>query len=383
MAVSCRLMLGQGLLVAAAALLAAPATPQALDVTAPPTYGSVQLSAGFIPDPHIVALTAGGPDRVPTHGAECVGFVNAAAPDLDLHYQAGDYRLFIHVDSRADTTLVINAPDGSWHCSDDALGLDPLVEFAVPLAGLYSIWVGAFDRELPDALLYISERDPREGGGAPEAVADGLTSGSGFFVSTAGHLVTNEHVAGNCQTIEVVGHGAARLVLADAEVDLALLQVERYAAAGAGFPGPVAVLASGDPRLGADVVLLGYPLAHVLDGSLNVTTGVVSGLYGLGRDARLFQLSAPLQQGNSGGPVLDEAGHVLGVAVAKLDEMLELERSGSLPQNINFAIRSSAVRDFLAGSGLAVASAAAGPQRSRTELSELGAGITAQVLCES
>jgi S1-C subfamily serine protease len=375
-------MFGRHMLVAAVALLATPATPQALDVAAPPSYGTVQLSAGFIPDPHIVALTAGGPDRVPTHGAECVGFVNAAAPDLDLHYQAGDYRLFIHVDSRADTTLVINAPDGSWHCSDDALGLDPLVDFATPLAGLYSIWVGAFDRELPEALLYISERDPRAGGGGPEAVADARTSGSGFFVSTAGHLLTNEHVAGDCRTIEVADHGPARLVLADADVDLALLHVERYAAAGAGYPGSVAVIATSAPRLGADVVLLGYPLAHLLEGSLNVTTGVVSGLFGLGRDERLFQLTAPLQQGNSGGPVLDEAGHVLGVAVAKLDEMLELERSGSLPQNINFAIRSHVVLDFLARADLAVATAGASPARSRTELSEFGAAITAQVLCE-
>ncbi len=375
-------VLGRCVLVAAGLLLADPAELRALEIAAPPTYGSVALSAGFIPDPHIVALTAGGPDRVPTHGAECVGFVNAAAPDLDLHYQAGDYRLFIHVDGRADTTLVINAPDGSWHCSDDALGLDPLVEFDPPLGGLYSIWVGAFDRELPDALLYISERDPRGESGGREAMAEARTSGSGFFVSTAGHLLTNEHVAGDCRTIEVADHGAARLVLADADVDLALLQVERYSAAGAGYPGPVAVIATSVPRLGADVVLLGYPLAHLLEGSLNVTTGVVSGLFGLGRDARLFQLSAPLQQGNSGGPVLDEAGHVLGVAVAKLDEMQELERSGSLPQNINFAIRGNVVLDFLARADLAVATAGAGPSLSRTELSELGAAITAQVLCE-
>ena len=376
-------MLGRGALVAAGLLLVAPATPQALDVSAPPTYGSVELSAGFIPDPHIVALVAGGPDRVPTHGTACVGFVNAAAPDLDLHYRAGDYRLFIHVDSRADTTLVINAPDGSWHCSDDVLGLDPLVEFSAPGTGLYNIWVGTLDRDLPQALLLISERDPRDGSGGPEAMAEARTSGSGFFVSTAGHLLTNEHVAGDCRTIEVAGHGAARLVLADADVDLALLQVERYAAADAGYPGAVAVIATSAPRLGADIVLLGYPLANLLGGSLNVTTGVVSGLFGLGRDERLFQLTAPLQQGNSGGPVLDEAGHVLGVAVAKLDEMLELERSGSLPQNINFAIRGNVVLDFLARADLAVATAGTSPSRSRTELSEVGAAITAQVLCES
>ena len=348
---------------------------------AAPTYGTVTLAAGFIPDPNVTMVEAGGPDRVPDLGAGCVGHVYAAAPDLDLRYTAGRYRLTLYARSTADTTLVVNAPDGSWHCADDEDGQDPVVSFGKPLSGYYSIWVGTYRSATAAALFYISELDPR-GRGAPP-VAREIVSGSGFFVTAAGHLVTNAHVVESCSSIAVGDHGPARLVLADADSDLALLQlVAETPGAGARQPSVGrAVFSTGGPRLGADVVLLGYPLADLLEGSLNVTAGVVSGLSGLGRDQRLFQLSAPLQQGNSGGPVLDEAGLVIGVAVAKLDEMAELGRSGSLPQNINFAIRSTIVLGFLKRAGVAAQTAPGGPALSRTAISERGAGFTVQVVC--
>ncbi len=349
-----------------------------LDMAAPPTYGTVTLEAGFMPDPHIVAVDAGGPDATPDLGAGCIGRVNAAAPDVDLFYTGGDYRLTIYVRSDADTTLVVNAPDGSWHCSDDDDGRDPLLSFGRPRTGLYSIWVGTYGRALASALLHISERDPR-GRGDRTPVAGDIVTGSGFFVTAKGRLVTNAHVVEGCRSIEIGGHGAARVVTADAAADLALL--EFVPGAGRTAAVPVAVLSSVPPRLGADVVLLGYPLSHLLDGSLNVTTGVVSGLAGLARDPQRFQLTAPLQQGNSGGPVLDEAGLVIGVAVAKLDEMAELERSGSLPQNINFAIRASVVVAFLDRAGVVAKTAPGGPALSRTAISERGAAFTVQVRC--
>jgi hypothetical protein len=348
---------------------------------AAPTFGTVTLAGGFVPDPNVTMVEAGGADRVPDLGAGCLGHITAAAPDLDLRYTAGAYRLHLYVRSTVDTTLVVNAPDGSWHCADDEDGPDPVVSFGRPQSGYYSIWVGTYGSATAAALLYISERDPR-GQGAPP-VAREIVSGSGFFVTAAGHLVTNAHVVESCSSIVIGDHGPARLVLADADSDLALLQLVAEAP-GAGArqaPAGHAVFSTGGPRLGADVVLLGYPLADLLEGSLNVTTGVVSGLSGLGRDQRMFQLSAPLQQGNSGGPVLDEVGLVIGVAVAKLDEMAELGRSGSLPQNINFAIRSTVVLGFLERAGVAAQTAPGGTALSRTAISERGAGFTVQVAC--
>lgn len=354
------------------------------DYMAAPTFGTVTLEAGFTPDPNVTHVEAGGPDPVPDLAAGCVGHVNAAAPDLDLSYTAGDYVLTVYARSTVDTTLIVNAPDGSWHCGDDEDGQDPVVSFDVPKSGYYSIWVGTYGSATSVAFLYISERPPPGRGDRPPVAGD-IFSGSGFFVTAEGHLVTNAHVVENCSSIEVGDYGPARLVLADPDADLALLQVAASPADASGSaprrPIQPAVFSSDLPRLGADVVLLGYPLAELLEGSLNVTSGVVSGLFGLGRDQRQFQLSAPLQQGNSGGPVLDEAGQVIGVAVAKLNELYELERSGSLPQNLNFAIRASVVLDFLERAGVAAETAQNGPGLSRTAISEQGATITVQVVC--
>lgn len=363
-------------------LVDGPAGAREPDRMAAPAYGTVTLEAGFVPDPKITFVEAGGRDRVPDLGADCVGHVNAAAPELGLRYTTGGYRLTLYARSTVDTTLVVNAPDGSWHCGDDEDGQDPVVKFDRPQSGSYSIWVGTYGSATSAALLYISERDPR-GRDAPPAVAGEVVSGSGFFVSAAGHLVTNAHVVESCSSIEIGGHGPARQILADPDTDLALLQLTADASGGGARQSPIrrATFNTSEPRLGADVVLIGYPLADLLKGALNVTTGVVSGLSGLGRDKRLFQLSAPLQQGNSGGPVLDEAGLVIGVAVAKLDEMAELERSGSLPQNINFAILSAVVLAFLKRAGVAAQSTRDGPALSRMAISERGAGFTAQVLC--
>ncbi len=79
-------------------------------------------------------------------------------------------------------------------------------------------------------------------------------------------------------------------------------------------------------------------MPSLLSSDLNVTTGVVSALAGPGNNRRLIQITAPIQPGNSGGPVLDQSGHVVGVVVARLDALKLVQRTGRLPQNVNFAI---------------------------------------------
>lgn len=145
-------------------MLAAMGSAQASepDWRATPTYGSVNLSAGFMPDPHQVPLSAGGSTRVNSSlGHDCAGYIYAAAPDVDLYYTAGSLPLYIHVESQADTTLVINAPDGRWYCNDDAIGLNPMVAFPKAQSGMYNIWVGVWgSSELRDATLKITEINP-------------------------------------------------------------------------------------------------------------------------------------------------------------------------------------------------------------------------------
>ncbi len=105
-------------------------------------------------------------------------------------------------------------------------------------------------------------------------------------------------------------------------------------------------------RPGADVVVIGYPLQGVVASEANVTRGNVSTLAGPGDDRRLFQMTAPIQSGNSGGPVLDTSGHVVGVTVAKLDAIKIARATGDIPQNVNFAISAGTARAFLDAEGV-------------------------------
>lgn len=134
---------------------------QELDWTTPGMFGNVQLSAGFDPDPHEVSVMAGGTVWLEHElGWECVGYVNAAQPDVVLEYTAGDWPLHIYAESDEDTTLVVRAPDGEWHCNDDDRGLDPGLAFESPQSGRYAIWVGTYSEAPAQTTLSISELEP-------------------------------------------------------------------------------------------------------------------------------------------------------------------------------------------------------------------------------
>ena len=146
-----------------AAIVAMSATAVAQDITQAPTYSTLDLNTGFVPDPNTVSLAAGGSIEVSSDlGAGCTGYV-ANAPDVRLNYTAGEtFPLNIYVTSDADTTLVVNLPDGSWLCNDDSQGFNPLLTMASPMSGQYDIWVGSYDGDsLPAATLKISEIDPQ------------------------------------------------------------------------------------------------------------------------------------------------------------------------------------------------------------------------------
>jgi serine protease Do len=132
------------------------------------------------------------------------------------------------------------------------------------------------------------------------------------------------------------------------------------------------------PKLGEPMTAAGYPLGDLLGTGLKVTTGVVSGLSGPGGDRGLFQLSAPIQPGNSGGPVIDSAGALIGVTAAKLDEVKLVEATGVFPQNINFAVPAPVLESFLDENGVAYKTAApAAGAAGATAMT----GYTFQVIC--
>ena len=122
--------------------LAAPAAAQNASLTA--NYGEISLSAGFTPDPYTVNIQAGGSvdgSRLP---GSCTGYISEA-PDFEVTYSAGSLPLVFRTVSGADTTLIINGPDGQWYCDDDSFGDgDAQVRFNRPQSGTYDIWVGKF-----------------------------------------------------------------------------------------------------------------------------------------------------------------------------------------------------------------------------------------------
>ena len=126
-----------------------------LDFTSPPLFEHHHLTAPFRPDPFQVTIRAGGNDPIadagifdPTGGA-CTGFVNAAQPDIVITYSSRGTPLLMSVNSDSDTTLIVNAPDGTWRCNDDATEstLNPRIYFRDGMSGRYSVWVGTYTQD--------------------------------------------------------------------------------------------------------------------------------------------------------------------------------------------------------------------------------------------
>jgi hypothetical protein len=136
------------------------AAPDELDPQLASNYGSTDLTAGFSPDPFSVDIVSGGPIDVSYLGNDCRGSATPSS-DYDVTYTAGAQSLlrFYFVAETADTTLIINAPDGSWHCNDDAPGtIDPMVDFPNPDGGRYDIWIGSYESGTENAgTLYVTE----------------------------------------------------------------------------------------------------------------------------------------------------------------------------------------------------------------------------------
>ncbi|SIP86890.1 hypothetical protein SAMN05920897_10120 [Alkalispirochaeta americana] len=124
-----------------------------------PAYGDRQLSAGFLPDPHLVRVVAGGDVDLSQVGYQ--GFISEA-PDFDLWYKAGDEGLTITVENASGgTVLLVNDPRGHWHFRSSSGGSPPLIRFPTPPEGLYNIWVGSLRRgTYPSASLVITEFYP-------------------------------------------------------------------------------------------------------------------------------------------------------------------------------------------------------------------------------
>ncbi len=212
-----------------------------------------------------------------------------------------------------------------------------------------------------------SNRDPSRP--AP-ATAQADSSGSGFRVAR-GAIVTNHHVIDGCSRLSVNGT-AVQVRGSDARSDLALLGVT--------LPGLSASLRAKRTAVGELVAVAGYPLRGLLSG-FNMTTGSLSSLSGLGGDTRYLQITAPVQPGNSGGPMLDSAGNLMGVVVSKLDAIRLAKITGDMAQNVNFAINVNVLRSFLDANSVDYETANSDKPLLSTAIAEKAKGFTVLVEC--
>ena len=171
--------------------------------------------------------------------------------------------------------------------------------------------------------------------------------GSGLFVTVSGLVLTNAHVVDRCRQIDVRSTeltSAARLIARDSVDDLALLATDLH-------PQAIAALRL-SARQGDAIAVYGFPLPGLLAPVGNVTFGNITALAGLRGNSGEMQISAPVQPGNSGGPVLDASGDVVGVVVSKLNALRVAAATRDIPQNVNFAIKAAVASDFLQAQGV-------------------------------
>lgn len=182
------------------------------------------------------------------------------------------------------------------------------------------------------------------------------SSGTGFIVAP-GRVMTNNHVVADCaRTVARNAAGTrvnARVLGTDTRRDLAVLAV-------APDLGPALAFRANPPvRRGETVVIYGFPLYGLLSAGPTLTTGVLSALSGIKDSPLNFEITAPVNPGNSGGPMLDDHGNVIGVVVAKINALRVAQiTDGDIPQNVNFAVKGTEALAFLQSQNVATRTAA-------------------------
>jgi len=210
----------------------------------------------------------------------------------------------------------------------------------------------------------------------------GTQTGTGFVISASGHIVTNHHVIDGCKG-DIHGNltgeppTTLRLISGDQSNDLALLQ------------GPAdsfkshAKIRDRAIRSGDSVIAIGFPFHGLLTSDFTVTTGIVSSLSGIMNDTRFLQISAAVQPGNSGGPLLDTSGQIIGMVAAKINALRFAKATGNIPENINFAIKPGAIRDFLDNSAVTYETAAPGGDLKTAEVAGNARAYTLLISCSA
>ena len=218
------------------------------------------------------------------------------------------------------------------------------------------------------------------GGSVPRPGEQPTSSGSGFVVAE-GRVLTNNHVITDCGRVAVRTPSGQRLTARvgpiDRRRDLALLTVDAEVGPPLSFRDNPAI------RRGETVITYGFPLSGLLSSGPTLTTGDVSALAGLRDNPANIQITAPVNPGNSGGPLLDIQANVVGVVVSKLNAMRTAEMTGGdIPQNVNFAVKGTEAVAFLRENNVRpMIRDSTGPDKRVFEVGEVANASTVYILC--
>jgi len=161
--------------------------------------------------------------------------------------------------------------------------------------------------------------------------------GTGFFVSDEGDLLTCHHVIKDARGIEIITFDGKKctgeVIQVDPANDLALLKVD-IASRG------IALSDSSGLATGEEVLTLGYPLIELQGQGQKATFGRINSISGMQGDIRFIQIDVPIQPGNSGGPLMNKKGDVVGIVTSTINSLSTLMTAGHAPQNVNYAVKS-------------------------------------------
>jgi S1-C subfamily serine protease len=304
--------------------------------------------------------------RTDTHADERAICGNAELGELDIRMSNSFYRLFNSLSGSARSEL--RSQHSGWlrerrECGGNVRCLRDKYRQRIS--------------ELESLQGYPSPPARNDTPPSAQPQTEATSSGTGFFVSLPGYVLTNRHVVDGCRTATVSRPGYpssdARIVGVDATNDLALLTTGM----GTKMVPPFRI----GVRVGESVFVYGFPLAGLLSSSGNFTVGNITSVAGLGDDSRILQISAPVQPGNSGGPLLDKSGNVVGIIVSKLNALRLAQVTQDVPQNINFAIKASIAANFLEVNNIQAQVGSNAATLEPTEIAERAKQFTVQVTC--
>lgn len=287
----------------------------------------------------------------------------------------GDWRFPLDTTNRGEASVIlleIYRRNGEWRLFANGQGF---------VGGIGAV-ASSFNIDIP--VTYPPDMPPPPGGdygdrpgGGGDGGRGGNFSGSGFAIDPR-HVLTNAHVVEGARSVSIASDkltASAEIVFVDPHNDIALLRVDRDLPAAARFRFAL------DLHLGEDIVVVGFPLQGLLGSGPQATGGNVSSLCGIGNDSSVLQFTAPIASGNSGGPILDMAGLVVGQVHSSLNKEM-VRQGGSNAENVNFGAKAPILRTFLATSDIACTVSDDSAQRSRADIVREARSYIYLVKCE-